>query len=148
MDLFKQNYINPRGFCHKINVCYVFHYIFPLLICILLVKQTNCSFCASPECLFGYDAGKMPRPHTASGLCGRHCKYSWICDPCQILNSTAGNYYDLKDQCIELKKKIYINRSFKEEENGKKNHHNQLRRKYVYMYLVIFKKSRKYITTI
>ncbi|CAG2190960.1 unnamed protein product [Mytilus edulis] len=36
----------------------------------------------------------MPRPHNASGLCGRHCKYSWICDPCQILNSTAADGID------------------------------------------------------
>lgn len=106
MNLFKRNDINTRGICNKKKTWYGFDNIFPLLIYVLLVQQTNCLTCASPKCLVGYDARTMPNPSTESdhGQCGRHCKFTWICDPCQILNSTAGNYYDMTDLCIEKTK--------------------------------------------
>ncbi|XP_052087722.1 uncharacterized protein LOC127724693 isoform X8 [Mytilus californianus] len=109
MDIFKQNYINPGGFCNKKKIVVYVSLHLHLLICVLLVQQTNCSTCASPECLVGYDARTMPRPHTASGLCGRHCRYSWICDPCQILNSTAADEIDEMLFVVEPPKTICRN---------------------------------------
>ncbi|XP_076076363.1 uncharacterized protein LOC143047234 isoform X3 [Mytilus galloprovincialis] len=96
MNLFKRNDINTRGICNKKKTWYGFDNIFPLLIYVLLVQQTNCLTCASPKCLVGYDARTMPNPSTESdhGQCGRHCKFTWICDPCQILNSTAADEID------------------------------------------------------
>ncbi|CAC5389841.1 unnamed protein product [Mytilus coruscus] len=67
---------------------------FPVIICVLLIQQGYCSQCPSPDCLSGYYPSAIPNPSTQSGLCGRFCHSTWICDPCQILNSAAADEID------------------------------------------------------
>lgn len=62
----------------------------PVMICVLLVQHGYCSQCSSPDCHSGYSPSEMPNPSTESGLCGRFCSSTFICDPCQILNNSSG----------------------------------------------------------
>lgn len=49
--------------------------------------------CPDPVCRDQWDASSFPNPKTDSGLCGRGCKDSYVCDPCQILNSQGGEFF-------------------------------------------------------
>ena len=46
--------------------------------------------CPDPVCREEWDRYSFPNPKRESGLCGRSCKDTFICDPCEILNGQAG----------------------------------------------------------
>lgn len=46
--------------------------------------------CPDPVCHDEWDVDVFPDPRKESGLCGRGCDASYVCDPCQVLSSQEG----------------------------------------------------------
>lgn len=68
-----------------------------LNVLVILSTASTYNFCQISTCLDTWTGPLLPRPRYQSGECGRYCKDTWICDPCNEISNATGT---LSSFCI------------------------------------------------